>query len=243
MIGIYKFTNKINQKVYIGQSVNIERRVIAHRTSAYNPHTGDYNSKFHQAIRKYGFDNFDFEVLINLKPEKNNKQILNQLEIYFIEKYDSFKNGYNATLGGDGVGIDGHKGSSNGRALLDEEEVKYIRECYNAHIPFRQVYQEFQNKISKRGLQKIWYFENWKDILPEYNTPENKYWHSHNAKANLPEVARNNKRQFSEQQVKEMRVEYRQGKSVKEIWQVFAPDKAISTVRNILTYKTYKDIE
>lgn len=77
---------------------------------------------------------------------------MNNLEKFFIKYYNSYTNGYNATPGGDEIPGRARMGSKNGRALLDEEDVKYIRECYNAHIPFKTIYQEYQNKISKRGL-------------------------------------------------------------------------------------------
>lgn len=163
-IGIYKFTNKINKKSYIGQSINIERRKEQHLCNYLNKKTGDYNCQFHQAIRKYGFYNFDFEILEKFSPEEFSKEELNYYEIYYIDCYNSYKNGYNATLGGTYNNPESIRGEKNGRALLKEKDVIYIRECYNAHIPFREVYKEFKNKISKRGLQKIWYFETWKNI-------------------------------------------------------------------------------
>lgn len=57
MIGIYKITNKINGKIYIGQSINIERR--------WKEHIFDNrkNSLIHLAIIKYGKENFSFEVI------------------------------------------------------------------------------------------------------------------------------------------------------------------------------------
>ena len=64
-------------------------------------------------------------------------------------------------------------------------------------------------------MQKVWWFETWKNICPEYHTEENKYWHSHNAKANNSKVAANNKRAFSEKEVKEMRQDYDNGMSPK----------------------------
>lgn len=180
MIGIYKYTNKINGKHYIGQSINIEARQYNHKSATYNEKASDYNSQFHQAVRKYGgFENFDFEVIAELTPEEYTRESLNNLEKFFIKFYNSYTNGYNATPGGEENPLRSQKGTKNGRSLLDEEEVKYIRECYNAHIPFREVYAEFQDKISKRGLQKIWWFDTWKHIHPEYHTEENKYWHSH----------------------------------------------------------------
>ena len=243
MIGIYKYQNKINQKCYIGQSVNIKARQYNHKSAAFNKQASDYNSQFHQAIRKYGLENFEFEIVATLTEKEYSKETLNQLEKFFIEYYNSYKNGYNATPGGEENPLRSQSGSKNGRALLNEDDVRYIRECYNAHIPFKQIYKEYKNKISKRGLQKVWWFETWKNICPEYHTEENKYWHSHNAKANNSKVAANNKRAFSEKEVKEMRQDYDNGMSPKQVWLKYAPDKAWSTVYNIIIRNTYKDIK
>ena len=161
---------------------------------------------------------------------------------FFIKYYDSYQNGYNASPGGENSGRSS-LGETNGRALLTQHEVEYIRECYNDHVPFKVVYQEFQDKISKRGLQKIWWFDTWKNIHPEYHNKENKYWHSHQAKANSPEIASQNKRKFTEQQVKDMRQDYDNGMTPKEVWKKYAPDVAWSTVYNIITRQSYKEIK
>ena len=244
MIGIYKYQNKLNGHCYIGQSIDIERRQKNHKCSANNKNAKDYNSQFHQAIRKYnGFEAFDYEIVAELKPEEYTRDTLNQLEKFFIKYYDSFHNGYNATEGGDIIGNNIHPEELNGRALLSKEDVIYIRECYNAHIPFRTVYKEYENKISKRGLQKVWWFETWKNICPEYYNEENKYWHSHQGKANLSEVAANNKRSFTDEEVIQMRKDYDNGMSPKQVWQKYAPDKAWSTVYNVITRQSYKNIK
>lgn len=245
MIGIYKYTNQINGKVYIGQSLNVEHRNLAHKSSAFNEKASDYGSRFHEAIRKHGWENFNFEIIAELSPEEYTKELLDELECFFIKYYNSydFNNGYNATLGGDSVTTEMRQGEKNGRALLTEADVIYIRECYNAHIPFKKVYSEFEDKISKRGFQNVWWFKTWKHILPEYHSEENKYFHSHQAKANASEVAANNKRSFTEEQVKQMRRDFSKGMTPKEIWKKYAPEKAWSTVYNVITYHTYKDIE
>ena len=134
MIGIYKYENKLNQHNYIGQSIDIEARQRNHLYSAYNEKTKDYNSQFHQAIRKYGIENFNFTIIAEVSPEEYSIELLNSLEKTFIKLYDSYHNGYNATEGGDAVGNNIHKGETNGRALLTEEDVYYIRECYNGLI-------------------------------------------------------------------------------------------------------------
>lgn len=245
MIGIYKYQNKINGHIYIGQSVDINQRQKNHKSSAYNEKANDYNSQFHQAIRKYGIENFDFEIIAELSPEEYTPELLNELEKFFIKYYNSYEDGYNASEGGsDGFGPNRiHRGSNNGRALLTEEDVIYIRECYNAHITFKEVYSKYQDKISKRGLQNIWWFKTWKNIHPEYHTEENKYWHSHNAKANSSEIASQNQRKYTEEQVREMRKAYEDGMTPKEIWKKYSPTTAWSTVYNVITYKTYKDIK
>lgn len=246
MIGIYKYQNKFNGHIYIGKSIDIDKRQSNHRYSVANENANDYNSQFHQAVRKYkGFDAFDYEVIAIIEPEEYTKEYLNQLEKFFIKYYDSYHNGYNATEGGDDYFGDNsiHKGETNGRALLTEEDVIYIRECYNAHIPFREIYTEYKDKISKRGLQKVWWFDTWKHIYPEYHTEENKYWHSHNAKANSSEIAAQNQRKFTDEQVKEMRKAYDEGMTPKKVWQKYSPESAWSTVYNVITRQTYKDIK
>ena len=100
MIGIYKVTNLINQKVYIGQSDNIEQRWKRHKTRSINNCGKDYNYAFYRAIRKYGLENFLFEVI-----EECSKDELNQREKYWIKYYNSYLNPdhYNETEGGEGT--------------------------------------------------------------------------------------------------------------------------------------------
>lgn len=95
---IYKITNKINGKVYIGQtSESIEQRWKEHQNASKYEKYKDYNSMFHCALRKYGFNNFSVE-----KVEEVDNNLLNSKETYWINFYDSYKSGYNMTLGGEG---------------------------------------------------------------------------------------------------------------------------------------------
>ncbi len=93
--GIYYIKNKINNKIYVGLSINIGDRI--------RKHMKDLSEGFHSNIelqrawRKYGKNNFEFGVLEEcLKDELENK------EICWIAKYDSYKSGYNRTIGGYG---------------------------------------------------------------------------------------------------------------------------------------------
>lgn len=100
MIGIYKITNLINNKVYIGQSINIQERWKAHRHRPFNSNSVDYDSLLYRAIRKYGLANFRFEVL-----EECERESLNNREIFYIQKYKSSNPdfGYNISNGGAGI--------------------------------------------------------------------------------------------------------------------------------------------
>ena len=94
MAYIYKITNNINDKIYIGKTENsIEKRFKEHCSDAFK----EKNEKrpLYAAMRKYGIENFSVEEV----EETNNPE---EREIYWIEFYGSFKYGYNATLGGEG---------------------------------------------------------------------------------------------------------------------------------------------
>ena len=97
--GIYKIVNKVNNKVYIGQSVNIAQRWSAERCRAFNADSQDYNCSRARAFRKYGLDNFIFEIIEECEPSQ-----LNDREIYWANFYNSYvPNGYNeARCGGQG---------------------------------------------------------------------------------------------------------------------------------------------
>lgn len=96
MVGIYKITNLINKKVYIGQSINIEKRFIAHKSVYKNYKAHNYEYPLYRAMRKYGFENFQFEIL-----EECSIKDLDEKEKYYIKYYNSkLPNGYNQDDGG-----------------------------------------------------------------------------------------------------------------------------------------------
>lgn len=99
MIGIYKITNNITNNEYVGQSVNIEKRWKDHKKEAFNENSHCYEYPLYKAIRKYGIENFTFVIL-----EECLVSELNEKEKYWIKYYDTFFNGYNQTMGGDGSG-------------------------------------------------------------------------------------------------------------------------------------------
>ena len=91
---IYKVTNNINGKVYIGQT---RRKLLDRKRRHLRDAKNGSNVQFHCALRKYGEDNFSWEVICFAK----DKDTLNELENYYISKYDSINSGYNMVDGGD----------------------------------------------------------------------------------------------------------------------------------------------
>ena len=116
---IYKITNIVNNKVYIGQTQRtLEDRFKRHVRFAKN----DDRSKdicFACAIRKYGENNFIIEKI----DEADSKEVLNEKEKYWINFYDSFKSGYNSTLGGEG----GNTYEGRDKKLMQKTKAKLSR--------------------------------------------------------------------------------------------------------------------
>lgn len=162
-------------------------------------------------MREYGIDNFYIEIL-----EECDYAKLSEREIYWIEQYDSYNQGYNMTKGGES-----NRGETNGRSLLTEEMVEDIRMAYNNHIRFKDVYEKYKDIISKRGLQKVWQFETWKHIMPEVYTEENKLWHATSAKShtngNKDLGINNQQRACTEEEIKKMRELREEGLSYAKI--------------------------
>ena len=91
---IYKVTNKVNNKVYIGQTIQeLDSRLYNH---FYRAEKGNDNNKFYNAIRKYGKENFKAEVI----DFASSQDELDEKEIIYISLYNSTENGYNTLLGG-----------------------------------------------------------------------------------------------------------------------------------------------
>lgn len=88
---IYIIKNTINEKVYIGQT----SRTLEIRWKEYLRHYKRGDQAIYAAMRKYGIENFFVE-----KIEECEEDRLDEREIYWIQKYNSFNNGYNSTLGG-----------------------------------------------------------------------------------------------------------------------------------------------
>jgi len=126
---IYKVTNKINDKIYIGKTTQkFNKRIIQHKSDIKN---NKKNMYFHRVLLKHGYKNFRWEIIFNCLNEKE----LNQMEKYFIACYGATDYLYNMTEGGEGTSGYRHT----------KEAIKKIALSSKRKYP-----KEFCDKISKR---------------------------------------------------------------------------------------------
>lgn len=96
---IYKVSNIVNNKVYIGKTIEtINTRWTRHKWEAFDVSSPLYNIHFYRAIRKYGIENFKIEIIEEATNDK-----LTEREKYWIKQFNSYNDGYNSTLGGEGA--------------------------------------------------------------------------------------------------------------------------------------------
>lgn len=132
--GIYKITNKINQKSYIGQSINIERRFKQHTKAK-------FGFAIHKSFKKYGMDNFAFEVLYECPNEEMNKW-----ETFYITIFGTLApNGYNLNMGGDG------KETSEETKKKMSDQRKGTKTGSNNHMFGKVLSEETKQLISKHS--------------------------------------------------------------------------------------------
>lgn len=169
MRGIYKITNKINSKVYIGQSEDLERRIKSHKILLNrNAHC---NIHLQNAWNKYKEDNFIFEIIYIANENEN----INLLEQEYISKYQSFNQnyGYNLTTGGEGYKLSEEikqkiSVSKRGKlSLLTEDDVRHIKMALYCLMDRKELMEKYN--ISRKVLTQIATGKNFTYIIPEYN--------------------------------------------------------------------------
>ena len=137
---IYKITNILNQKSYIGKTIrDPEIRWNEHKQDNKHP-----NLPLQRAFKKYGINSFSFEIIEEVKEE-----LLDEREKYYIKKFNTYKQGYNATLGGEG-GV---------THTLPKEEIEKILTLWKQKCTISQIskitghsFSAIQNHIKKTGI-------------------------------------------------------------------------------------------
>lgn len=127
--GIYYFKNLLNGKYYIGQAINIRKRLIHHLG---NLSHNRYDAPLYKALQKYGIENFEFGILQRIEEEELFlKDILDFWEKYYITLYNSYgSTGYNQTKGGD-AGVLGLKMTESQRQHISLNSKKQANDGRN----------------------------------------------------------------------------------------------------------------
>ena len=227
MIGVYKITNNLNNKSYIGISTDIERRWADHKLQ-YN-WTRESKKSLYQAFIKYGIQNFTFEIL-----EECTITELGEKEKYYIKYYDTYKNGYNSTTGGED-----NVGDSHPSHKLTKEDIIDIRTRYQNLERKNEVYELYKERIGESGFHKIWNCETWKGIMEEVYTPENKEFHKHNT-AN--KGSKNGRSRLTEDEVRDIRIRRKQGEILSEVYKDYQDKITYGSFTNVWTYQNWKNI-
>lgn len=147
MIGIYKITNP-NNKIYIGQSINIEKRIVRYKRLDCVK-----QSKLYRSLNKYGVESHKYEVV-----EECNISLLNQRERYYQDKYDCVNSGLNliATKTNDRSGYASEETKSKLKAkVLTEEHKNKIRD-WNYNIP-EESRERYLKSVELRTGKKMVY--------------------------------------------------------------------------------------
>lgn len=165
---IYKSTNKITGKIYVGQTTHtLDKRIKSHLKES----KIESNRPFMLSINKYGEDNFTFETI----DSANNLDELNDKEIYWIDFYNSVSpNGYNVTGGGQGNKTIGTKelGKRISEGLKNSEKWQKTKNSEEYNKKFFGWNKG--KKFSQEHKDKIW--ENNKERILKFNKSTSKKW-------------------------------------------------------------------
>lgn len=225
---IYCYTNLLNNKRYIGQTINDEYvRRAAHKSAAFNESDLEYDSPLHRAFRKYGYESFKYEILANYIEDVD---LLNQLEIYYISYFNSVvPNGYNIEPGG-----------KNCLKPMAEETKDKLRWMHGA-LSEQEVIElriAYQNKESPRKI----YEEKYKDRITHYNSFLN-IWDGKRYATVMPEVFQKGRhRKLNADKVHLMKKDRRENNlSYDTLAEKYGVSK--STVSDIFNGRTWKNVQ
>lgn len=170
-IGIYSITNKINGKRYIGKSINIEKRFSYHKSSLRRTERSkDTNRHLFNAVKQYGIENFDFEIIQSF--DEVDEQLISESELVWMDLFNTTNRncGYNLrrdtstrmvvhpeTRIKQSENFTGEKNSNYGNSWTDEMKDNARRIALDRHSSGKYYNDEWKSKLSKTSS------ETWKD--------------------------------------------------------------------------------
>lgn len=149
-------------------------------------------------------------------------------EIYYISKFDTYKNGYNMTSGGENNHGDAHPNHK-----LTKEDVIDIRTRYDNLERRKDVYQLYKSRIGESGFSKIWKGETWKDIMMEVYTSSNLEYHKCDT-ANIG--SQNGRSKLTEEEVRTIRLRKKNGEQLKNVYSDYSSKITKGSFENIWSY-------
>lgn len=235
--GIYEITNLVNNKKYVGQSKKVPGRWNDHIRIAlinqdqlkHKSDIRDYKLPIHNAMRKYGIENFSFRILEVCKQED-----LNDKEQFWIEKLKTNQPeyGYNLTVGGQkNFQV---KGEQHGMAKLTQAQVDDIIIMLQEKKNGDEILSKYPF-ISPGMIANINQGKNWKKEGIEYPI-----FNDRALQANV--IAHQKRRTFSTDQIITIRKLYANGKTLVEIASIFDNVVSVAMIKSIVYGETYKDV-
>jgi len=206
---IYKATNKINGKIYIGQTVkSLDKRMKRHIRD-----TKRLNTYFSRALKKYGKENFEWKIIV----ECNSLEELNKTEVEMIEKCNTFEseNGYNTTSGGEKVRgfkiskkvrkemSEKRKGKNNG--MYGKHHTKEAREKMSEAWKDREFSDEHRRKLSEAGKKRIFTKETRRKISEAQRGEKHHFYGKHHSEETKKKLSDANKGKEISRETKEKR--------------------------------------
>ena len=214
---IYKIVNKVNQKIYIGCTINsLEQRFYEH---LYRCFKTDYKSKLYNSIKKYGKENFEISLI-----EECDLSCIYELEKKYITEYNSYSDGLNSTFGGEGC---------LGYVHSPEIRKKISEGTKNGNSHKGKTYEElYGDKAEEERTKRRNSVKNgWKTLTEEQKKERLK----------KTQESLDKKSKFGLDLVKEVKDKIRSGVKIKEI-KILYPQMSESYLYSLKSNKRRKDL-
>lgn len=208
--------------IYVGASINIERRI--------NEHNHDKRREMYEKIKENGY--FKIEEVTILE-EVEDALNLEEREKYWIELKNATNPdiGYNIVAFGSAIG---KKGAESPKSLLSEQEVREIRQMKKDGLRKKDVYLKYKTKIKFSTFENIWLNKTYVDLEFEDNRTKSEKI------SQITKGSKNNKAKLCEEDVIYIRKLYSEGLNIQEIILLLDKDVKEITVKRVINNITWK---